>query len=277
MRRGFSRTLALLAALHLGAALGQDKVASPSANDRQTREARRGWHFYDDPAREAPAGPAVTPSVPAGGPPPEVVALRALQAQLEERKAVAIMRPTPANVQRYMELEFQLTVQASLFADVSQKLAWAHPELDPTTQGRPVNATALDVFEQLQVQSRAAALMALGREHVLIFYFRGDCPYCHAFAPVLRAFQDKFRIPVIPVSLDGGTVPGFESIRANNGASRALNVRQVPALFLAAPMRGRIMPVGFGVLSEGQLIERLTALRLTGDDAAPDTAWIRSR
>jgi len=31
---------------------------------------------------------------------------------------------------------------------------------------------------------------------VLIFFFRGDCPYCHAFAPTLEAFQARHGIRI---------------------------------------------------------------------------------
>lgn len=111
------------------------------------------------------------------------------------------------------------------------------------------------------MQERYSALANIGSDHILMFFFRGDCPYCHAYGPVLRAFSTKYRIQVLPVSLDGGAVPGFTNARTDNGTAATLNVKQVPALFLAQPITGKIMPVGFGVLSEGQLVERIDALR----------------
>ncbi|SIR86337.1 conjugal transfer pilus assembly protein TraF [Janthinobacterium sp. TND4EL3] len=246
---------------------------------------RRGWHFYDDPAVHepqkeiVPPAPVALPKPTTPQPPPEVKALRDLQAQLEQLKAVAVMNPTVANVRRYMELESKIVRNASLFADLSQKVAWANPDLDHTTQGRPVNAQALEVFEQVQMQERYSALANIGTDHILMFFFRGDCPYCHAYGPVLRAFSTKYRIQVLPVSLDGGAVPGFTNARTDNGTAATLNVKQVPALFLAQPITGKIMPVGFGVLSEGQLVERIDALRPRAAEAveAPLTTNYSSR
>ncbi|MDO8040385.1 conjugal transfer protein TraF [Janthinobacterium sp. SUN137] len=248
-------------------------------------DVRRGWHFYDDPAVHEPQKEVVTPAPVAlpkpttPQPPPEVKALRELQVQLEQLKAVAVMHPTISNVRRYMELESKVLRNASLFADLSQKVAWANPDLDPTTQGRPVNAQALEVFEQVQMQERSSALANIGSDHILMFFFRGDCPYCHAYGPVLRAFSTKYRIQVLPVSLDGGAVPGFTNARTDNGTAATLNVKQVPALFLAQPITGKIMPVGFGVLSEGQLVERIDALRPRAAEAveAPLTTNYSSR
>ena len=38
---------------------------------------------------------------------------------------------------------------------------------------------------------------------------------------------------------------------------QTLKVAQVPAVFLAQPYNGKITPIGFGVLSESQLLERI--------------------
>ncbi|MGX9730148.1 conjugal transfer protein TraF [Janthinobacterium aestuarii] len=273
--------------LACGAVHAQVPASVPATGHAAGAQAdvRRGWHFYDDPAVHEPQKEVVTPAPVAlpkpttPQPPPEVKALHELQLQLEQLKAVAVMHPTVANVRRYMELESKVLRNASLFADLSQKVAWANPDLDPTTQGRPVNAQALEVFEQLQMQERYSALANIGSDHILMFFFRGDCPYCHAYGPVLRAFSTKYRIQVLPVSLDGGAVPGFTNARTDNGTAATLNVKQVPALFLAQPITGKIMPVGFGVLSEGQLVERIDALRPRAAEAvvAPLTTNYSSR
>lgn len=229
----------------------------------------RGWHFYEDPVSEAeparsvppkPAGPAAKARDPRRDlRPPELVELEHLRKRVEDLRGIAVMRPTEANVRRYMELEAKVVAQASNFADVAQRVAWTTPELDPSLQGRPVNAKALEVFEAQQMGGRSHSIAELGRDHVLLFFFRGDCPYCHAFAPTLEAFQGRHGIRVEAVSLDGGALPGFTSARHDNGAATALRVTQVPAVYLAQPFTGRIVPIGFGVLSESQLLERISA------------------
>ena len=194
--------------------------------------------------------------------PPEIVEFERLQKALEERRHIAIMRPTESNVRRYMELEAQVVSRASTFADVAQRIAWASPELDPTLQGRPVNAKALEVFDQLQTAQRSQSISALGRDHVLFFFFRSDCPYCHAFAPTLEAFQTRHGIKVVAISVDGGPIPGFADARRDNGIATTLRVS------LAQPFTGKITPIGFGVLSEAQLVERISMVAASRDSAA---------
>jgi conjugal transfer pilus assembly protein TraF len=249
--------------------------ASPAASTAGNESPRfwgdtwRGWHFYEDPVpgnetlRSAARKPAA--SLAAGRHSlkdtraPELVELERLRRRVEDLRGIAIMRPTEANVRRYMELEAKVVAQASTFADVAQRVAWTTPELDPSLQGRPVNAKALEVFEVQQLGERSRSIAELGRDHVLLFFFRGDCPYCHAFAPTLEAFQGRHGIRVEAVSLDGGALPGFTAARRDNGAATALRVAQVPAVYLAQPFTGRIVPIGFGVLSESQLLERISA------------------
>jgi conjugal transfer pilus assembly protein TraF len=191
---------------------------------------------------------------------PELVEFERLQKTLEETRNIAIMRPSEANVRRYMELESQVVARASYFADVAQRVAWATPQLDPTLQGRPVNAKALEVFDQAELVDRSRAIADLGKDHVLFFFYRSDCPYCHAFAPTLAAFQARHGIQVVAISVDGGPLPSFPNARPDNGIATTLKVNQVPAVFLAQPFTGKISPIGFGVLSESQLLERIATV-----------------
>ena len=218
-----------------------------------------GWHFYEDPAPEEPPRPVLQNKDASARPAraPELFEFERLQKTLEDTRNIAIMRPTEANVRRYMELEAQVVARASTFADVAQRVAWATPELDPTLQGRPVNAKALEVFEQTELADRSRAIGELGKDHVLFFFYRSDCPYCHAFAPTLEAFQIRHGIQVVAISVDGGPITGFPNARPDNGIATALKVKQVPAVFLAQPFTGTITPIGFGVLSESQMLERI--------------------
>jgi conjugal transfer pilus assembly protein TraF len=236
-------------------------------------DAWRGWHFYELPAedlempRPARKAASPTPSVQATRRAPELVRFEQLQKSLEERRQIAIMQPTEANVRRYMALEAEVVAQASRFADVAQRVAWSSPELDPTMQGRPVNAKAVEVFDKEQAASRSRSMHDLASTHALIFVFRSDCPYCHAFAPTLDAFRRRHGLQVLAVSLDGGTLSSFPDARRDNGIATNLRVTQVPAVFLAQPGTGLITPIGFGVMSQAQLLERIATVASSPIDA----------
>lgn len=245
------RIIVLLIALLLSSAAFAERSKAAAA---YWRDNWRGWHFYELPEDEPETRPNTPPA-----PPPEIAAFEQLQKSLEDQRKIAIMRPTEANVRRYMEIEARVVAQASTFADIAQRVVWTNPALDPSLVGRPVNAQALEVFEAQQAAERTRAVSALARDHVLIFFFRGDCPYCHAFAPTLDAFRTRHGLKVLPISLDGGALPGFADARRDNGIATTLKVTQVPALYLAQPAAGVVTPIGQGVLSHAQLLERLSA------------------
>lgn len=273
-----SLLLFLFSVLLFGAAQAQQPGGDAAATQSPSSvaknpfwdEYRRGWHFYEDP--EIEIVPAPRPPPKAGKPQgdtraPELIEFERLQKRLEEFRNIAIIRPTESNVRRYMELEARVVRQASYFSDVAQRVAWSTPDLDMTLQGRPVNARAIEVFDREQAQTRNQSLASLSRTHVLFFFFRSDCPYCHAFAPTLEAFQARHGIQIVPISVDGGGLPNFPQFRRDNGISRTLQVTQVPALFLAEPFSGTITPIGFGVLSESQLVERIATVTAPGAEA----------
>ena len=272
----FLTLLHLLLALAL--ILGASTSSAQEAASRFWSDSWRGWHFYEAPLpeeRERPAPPNnAAPSAASAESlrAPELVEFERLQKALEDYRDIAIMRPTEANVRRYMVLESQVVARASYFADVAQRVAWATPALDPTLQGRPVNAKALELFEQTELADRSRAIAELGRDHVLFFFYRSDCPYCHAFAPTLEAFQARHGIQVVAISIDGGPMPGFPNARPDNGIATTLKVTQVPAVFLAQPFTGRITPIGFGVLSESQLLERISTVSSPQSDAMVPSA-----
>lgn len=241
---------------------------------------RRGWHFYEDPEpplpprqepppQDPPRTAERTPAPKAKTSParaPELVEFERIQKDLEEFRKIAIVNPTPANVRRYMQHEARVVRQASFFADLAQRVAWTHPDLDMTLEGRPVNAQAIPIYDQQLTLQRTRSIAALAKTHVIFFFYRSDCPYCHAFAPTLAAFEARHGLQVIPISLDGGSLPGFPEYRLDNGISRALQVRQVPAVFLAEPRSQTITPIGFGVLSEAELAQRIATVGQQGFD-----------
>ena len=226
-------------------------------------DAERGWHWYEDPIPEPPEKPVAEPpretkKAPAKA--KEIVELEKLQKRLEDSRKIAIMNPTESNVLRYMELEAKVVRRASYFADVAQRLGWTHADLDLTLEGRPVNALAIRTYNQQEGFSQSRKIADLAKDHVIFFFFRGDCPYCHTYAPILKAFADQHGLTVVPVSLDGGGLPEFPNPREDNGISKTLNVAQVPATFIAQPTSGTITPLGFGVLSSSQLLERISVV-----------------
>jgi conjugal transfer pilus assembly protein TraF len=228
------------------------------------------WYREREPVLVVPAPP---PSVQATPPTkrPELVEFEAMQAQLEELKKVAIMDPSIANLRAFMRYQGMVLDKAGTFAEQWQRTLALSPDLDTSDRIRPTNTAAARSFDERQGEADRAALAAYAKTHGLYFYFRSDCPYCHAFAPVVKRFADNTGFTVMAISLDGGVLPDFPQARRDNGsAARVIEggITTVPALVLMDPRTGARTPVGFGVMSDGELAERLRLLLRVTDTTA---------
>jgi len=218
---------------------------------------REGWFWYRDP-------PASVKPPKAAPPPPsrpqELVEFEAMQQHLDELKRVAVMNPTDTNLVAYMRYQRFVMNKSEVFAERWQRLVWTVPELDYGLTGRPTNAMAIGAFDEQQQVRQGQVVRNLASTHGLLFIFRSDCPYCHRFAPILKRFEQEFGMTVFPVSLDGRGLPEYPNPQLDNGIAARLNASMVPALYLTAPSKRQIRPVGFGVMALTELLERIAAL-----------------
>ena len=218
---------------------------------------RDGWFWYRDPP------PPAAKSLPKPAAPqkqPELAEFEAMQKRLDELKRVAVMNPTDANLLAYMRYQRVVMNKSEVFAERWQRLVWTVPELDYGLTGRPTNSMAISVFDEQSQERQVQRIRALSATHGLLFIFRSDCPYCHRFAPILKRFEQEFGMLVFPVSLDGKGLPEYPNPQPDNGTAARLNASVVPALYLTAPSKREIRPVGFGLMALSDLIERVAAL-----------------
>lgn len=265
------RTLLALAALSLAAlpvaVLPADDTSSstsaaavetsPEQSSTYWLRNREGWFWYRDPPASVKP-PKASPPPPSR--PPELVEFEAMQQRLDELKRVAVMNPTDTNLVAYMRYQRFVMNKSEVFAERWQRLVWTVPELDYGLTGRPTNSMAIGAFDEQQQIRQAQVVRNLASTHGLLFIFRSDCPYCHRFAPILKRFEQEFGMTVFPVSLDGRGLPEYPNPQMDNGIATRLNASMVPALYLTAPSKRQIRPVGFGVMALTELLDRIATI-----------------
>ena len=276
--RALKRLLAAIgiwATLGAPAAGGDARAGDTRAGDTRAGEWRSwcadsgagsslGWHFYcdrEEERREAeppppqPDPPAVEHDTPA------TERILELRRALEEARAEAILDPTPENVTAYLRLQQETLQRAAAFSDAFRRTVWATPELDYTLK-RPVGALAKRVWSDERRQARDAALARLGERYGLIYLGHAGCAGCKVFGPLLRAFAMRHGLDVLAVSLTGEALEGWPEAVADNGRAARLGLGNapVPALVLFDTQTRRVLPVGFGVMAEDEMAERIFAL-----------------
>ena len=223
-----------------------------------------GWHFYCDRVEERrEADPPPVQPVPQSSEPTPSATERILELRraLEEARAEAILDPTPEKVAAYLELQRAALQRAAVFSDAFRRTVWASPDLDYTLK-RPVGALAKQLWSDERREARDAALARLRDRYGLIYLGHAGCAGCKVFGPLLRAFAMRHGLDVLAVSLTGEALEGWPEAVADQGRAARLGLGNapVPALVLFDTATKRVLPVGFGVMAEDEMAERLFAL-----------------
>jgi conjugal transfer pilus assembly protein TraF len=188
--------------------------------------------------------------------------LERLAKDLKGKRALAIVEPTPGHVHTYIAAQEAMMDKASVFSDVWRRVIWQNPDVNYQLKN-PVNNVAIQVRDSERRKQESQTLADLGKEWGLFFFFRSDCPYCHAMSQIMKLMSDLYGITVFPISLDGGGLPEFPHPRTDNGLATLLKVETVPMLVLGNVKDRRMVPIGSGVLSAQEVIERIYVLTRT--------------
>ena len=232
--------------------------AQSAPDDFYCGERRLGQWFYCARPR------AVTP---APDRPPEASAaerMAAITRQLDELKARAIIEPTQDNVIAYVRFQREQLDRASTFADTWQRALWQNPDLDYTLQ-RPVSTVGKRAWLDTRKADRDAVLTSLGQRYGLFYFYAQSCGACELFAPILRAVADSHRLAVMAVSMDGGPSRDFPNYVVDAGQRARMGVpgNDTPALVLFDTVHKRTIPVGYGILSADEIMDRIFMLTNT--------------
>lgn len=216
-----------------------------------------GWHWYEDPSvevekleeKEVAKKEDAVPNDP-------VIQMKALRATIESTLDKAILYPTDTNVKNYIALQNRLSNQSSLFANVWQKVLLENPSLNYALI-HPTNSLAKQVDLDNQHKMEEEAIAKLAKEGGLFFFYSSSCSYCRKFAPMLKNFSTKYKISIIPITLDGQFLPEFPNSEIDKGQASKFNVTVEPSLFAVNPYTGKAYPVSQGLISEYDLRKRI--------------------
>jgi len=227
-----------------------------------------GRYFYCEeakPVRPEPE-PTVVEMAPARSATEEMDAIRA---QLTELRAAAVLDPTPMNVSAYIAYQRVQLDRASAFSDAWRRVLWSEPELDYTLQ-RPVSQIGKRLWLDTRKEDRERVLETLSERYGVFYFYAASCSACVEFSPILKAFSGRYGIPVKAVSVDGGASPYFPGAVRDTGqmARLGLSGAPTPAVVLFDSHTRQVIPVGFGIVTQSELEERIFVLTQleTGED-----------
>jgi conjugal transfer pilus assembly protein TraF len=240
-------------------------------------EAPISWYnqsIWDNPNRDYKwYPPEPTEQKPAPNPPPKPVeqkpkafkdlkTVEEVSAELTRLQNKAVMSKKPADVLDFLKFQTAMMDSSSEFGDVLRRVVWANPEVD-YSQRSPSNEKAILKKAERRLAIERQTVAELSKEHALFFFFKGSCPYCHQVGPVLRDFSEKTGIQILPISLDGGSLPDFENPKVDQVLSQEFGVKAVPAIYLVSKNTSQVQAISFGVIAQNDLLERIYVLTQT--------------
>lgn len=222
-----------------------------------------GWYWYHDPAQELqlpeePRDPPHEKPLPAPPKPSgsEPFSLKWIQEMLPKYQELAWNQPTHENVQAYFLVQRFAMDRANKFSDVAQQVVVGNALLDETMR-RPLATFANMQVDRTAAQNTDELLKKVAKKAGLFFFFKSDCRYCEAQAPLIGHLEDM-GFNVLAVSIDGGSLltRQFKDTRVDSGQAEALGVSATPALFLMND-EGTFTALGQTVLSFSELRRRI--------------------
>ena len=246
----------------------------PTAFANETKwheQAEEGWFFYNEelPVPEVEEEPVVekqikeAPKEVKAPPPPEPAVVPSVEPvqpytvrmkeKGEQLLSAAMENPTQENVEQYM-VHNQLMMQASTdFAEAWQLALMKNPDLE---SGVPMVDAVKDIYYEEQARKDDEKLQSLKERAGLFFFYTTSCPYCPRQAQYLKLFENQTGFEVKAISLDGYILPEYPDAIADNGIATELNVKGVPAIYLALPPN-TFERVATGIITPEELKRRL--------------------
>lgn len=242
-------------AVQLSAAVtAQQPVEDATYCDREL-----GYHFYcevevpeADPVSKEPATPVPVPT-----PSEQLAAERAV---FDNAKAAMVLDPTPENVETYMRLQKRWVDNAAYMTAQWKRVVWANPDLDESVDW-PTSQLGRQAERDVERAAETASIEAIKDRYGIFYFGAGTCDFCAVYEQILSGFADRYGLTILPVSVDGAALSGFEAYQVDTGQRARMGLANVtPALALFDGQTGEVIPVGYGLLTISELEYRIRAL-----------------
>ncbi len=227
------------------------------AEDSFYKRRAEGWHWYEErkiqkdkkEEKKDKHIKSVTPTQ----------LLKLYRQELERKLHLAMLFPSLENVKAYQEFQKDLMERSQLFSERWMQSIYLNPHLDFTSK-YPINQIGRHTYIDEDKKAKYAKLKALSNSYGFFFFFKGDCPYCHTFAPIVKRFSARYGWTVRAISLDGGKLKEYPKPLLDNGIAERLSIAQVPALIAVNPKTQEMLPISYGITSEDEMEARILTL-----------------
>ena len=269
MRFAFSMIGALLVASMSMAAHAVEGRDSPSGIGYSSEwkcdgQGKFSWYCDEEPKQidEQTREPSQKPKKSETREEIAVRELEQIRKELDAKRALAVVHPTPENIKAYMAAQQVEIERAAYFSDIWRRVLWQNAELNLGMKN-PMNNSAIKVKNRERDKAEIDTITELAKEWGVFFFFKGDCPYCKHMVPALQWLTSAYDMTILPISMDGSSIEGLPPVVQDNGLAQKLGVEVVPLFVLGNVKTGKMVIIGSGALSIQDFVERIYVLTQT--------------
>jgi conjugal transfer pilus assembly protein TraF len=173
--------------------------------------------------------------------------IRALQKQREQAHRRALDQPTQDNLIAEMRVEKEMMRKSRVYAE--RRVIVASLDSESTNMKDHSNVLHRRVQDEIDDKDNFKNFAKLSESWGLVVQVSEDCPHCHAFAPIIRGFSEKYGFQLLATSKNGQDFLGIEGV-VDNGEMLMLNpTRETPILYLVKGDGKEIFPISKGINS----------------------------
>ena len=179
---------------------------------------------------------------------------------VDEVLAKAVLEPTLENVSQFMRTQNRVLDEASTFEKMWMMASVLSGGEVYRESDQPFPHHR-EIYAEKQDKLLDAGIRELAKTHGLFFVFKGSCPYCHKFVPVIKSLMEEYGFECKAISPNGETLEGFPEAVADNGTIALINPEGVyPALFLVNPTTRQVIPLSWGLVNLSKLKENFRTI-----------------
>ncbi len=210
-----------------------------------------GWHWYDDPKEKTiqKEEPGINKNNPN-------LVVKEARNKITTALNQVIAEPSIENVEKYIALQEQLNNRAEKISDLWQQALLKNPELNYSIN-HPTNNVGLQVYHEQESKLKDEAIKQFAQKTGLFFFYKSTCPYCARFAPIIKSFAESNGMTIIPITLDGISLPEFPNSKIDSGQAAQFHVTSTPSVFAVNPYTQKAFPVAYGLTSETELRDNI--------------------
>lgn len=207
-----------------------------------------GWYYFQDQQKDQKEQ---TPSLEEAD-----NYLATESRKIKQLLSLAIVSPTPENVENYIRTQKQWVQQSSLFAQAWGKVLLEHPELSDIIN-TPTSSYGTLAKRELSLLQRKNLLRNLSKDYFLLFFFKGADPFSKKAAEVAELFASTNQWNLKSVSLDNLGTSELHHFETDKGISRHFDLQVTPCFYIVNPTDNQALPVGAGMISVSEIEENI--------------------